>query len=81
MSDSTDSSDRVEELIADRLRVDAAAFDSATRFDGETIDAESLDMVELAEAIEADLDVHVPDEDLESLETVGQFVDYVAEHR
>lgn len=77
MSDTTDISGRVEDHVADRLRVDPDAFDADSRFDGEAIDAESLDMVELAEAIEADLGVHIPDEDLESLATVGELVEYV----
>lgn len=79
MSDSQNVADRVEGIVADRLRVDAAAFDGTTRFDGATLDAESLDMVEIAEAVEAELGVHVPDEDLEALETVGELTRYVRE--
>ena len=70
---------RVEEIVADRLRVDSDAFDDGTPFDGEALDADSLDLVEIAEAIEAEVDVHVPDEDLEDLETVGDLTAYVAE--
>ena len=70
---------RVEEIVADRLRVDSDAFDDGTPFDGEALDADSLDLVEIAEAVEAELDVHVPDEDLEDLETVGDLTAYVAE--
>jgi acyl carrier protein len=79
MSDTRDVSGRVERIVADRLRVDPDAFDDGTRFDGETLDAESLDMVEIAEAIEADVGVHVPDEALEDLETVGELETYVGE--
>ncbi|TMT85671.1 acyl carrier protein [Haloterrigena sp. H1] len=70
---------RVEEIVADRLRVDSDVFDDGTPFDGEALDADSLDLVEIAEAIEAEVDVHVPDEDLEDLETVGDLTAYVAE--
>jgi len=70
---------RVEGIVADRLRVDSDAFDDGTPFDGEALDADSLDLVEIAEAIEAEVDVHVPDEDLEDLETVGDLTAYVAE--
>ncbi len=75
----TEPAARVQEIIADRLRVDADSFAAETRFDGDTLDAESLDMVEIAEAVEADLGVHVPDDDLADLETVGQFTTYVSE--
>ncbi|MFA9414998.1 acyl carrier protein [Natrinema sp. HArc-T2] len=71
--------DRVEGIVADRLRVDADAFDDDTPFDGEALDADSLDLVEIAEAIDAEVGVHVPDDDLEDLETVGDLTTYVAE--
>ncbi|WP_396613767.1 acyl carrier protein (plasmid) [Haloferax sp. S1W] len=71
----------VEEIIADRLRVDQSEFDASTEFEGETLDAESLDLVEVAEAVEADLGVHVPDDDLATLDTVGEFTDYVLANR
>lgn len=79
MSDSQNVADRVEAIVADRLRVDADAFDETTRFDGERLDAESLEMVEIAEAVEADVGVRVPDADLEDLETVGELTAYVRE--
>ncbi|WP_323191384.1 phosphopantetheine-binding protein [Halostella sp. PRR32] len=79
MSDTLDVSSSVETIVTDRLRVDSDAFDDGTRFEGEALDAESLDMVEIAEAIEADIGVHIPDEDLEDLETVGDLVTYVDE--
>lgn len=71
---------RVAEIIADRLQVDQSDFDEDTEFDSETLDAESLDMVEIAEAVELDVGVHIPDDDLAELETVGQFTEYVREH-
>lgn len=79
MSNGQNVTDRVERIVADRLRVDADAFDETSRFDGATLDAESLDMVEIAEAVEADVGVHVPDDDLEALETVGELTTYVRE--
>ena len=79
MSDSQNVADRVEAIVADRLRVDEDAFDETTRFDGATLDAESLDMVEIAEAVEVDVGVHIPDEDLETIETVGELTAYVRE--
>lgn len=80
MADTQNIPDRVEGIIADRFRVDSDAFDDETPFDGEMFDADSLDLVEIAEAIEADVDVHIPDEEFEDLETVGNLTTYVAEH-
>lgn len=68
---------QVDVIISDRLRVDQSAFDDTTEFESETLDAESLDLVEVAEAIEADIGVHVPDDDLADLDTVGEFKNYV----
>jgi len=79
MSDTQDVGARVESIVADRLRVDQEALNDETRFDGEALDAESLDMVEIAEAVEADIGVHVPDEDLEEIKTVGDLRSYVVE--
>lgn len=79
MTATTEIGDRLEEIIADRLRVDRQSFDDATAFEEEPLEAESLDIVELAEAIEADLGVHIPDNDLEEIKTVGDLKDYVTE--
>ncbi|ADQ66644.1 acyl carrier protein [Halogeometricum borinquense DSM 11551] len=79
MADSQDTTDHIEGIVEERLRVDTGDFDAETPFDGETLDADSLDLVEIAEAIEADVGVHIPDEDLEELETVGDLTAYVTE--
>lgn len=71
MSSGAEIDEAVEEIVADRLRVDRSAFDDGTPLDGEVLDADSLDVVEAAEAIDATLDVYVPDEALADVETVG----------
>ena len=77
MSSEVDVDDTIEGIIVDRLRVDRSAFDDETRFAGETIDADSLDIVEAAEAIDANLGVHIPDAELETVETVGDLKSFV----
>ncbi|ADB62959.1 MULTISPECIES: acyl carrier protein [Haloterrigena] len=79
MVDTTDIDAQIETIIADRLRVDPDSFDDSTAFEGETLNVESLDIVELAEAIEAELGVYIPDEDLADLERVGDLKEYVRE--
>lgn len=72
--------DAVDEIVADVLRIDDSEFDDETVF-GEDVPAESLDYVEIAETIEFELGVEVPDEDLQDIETVGDVKAYVAEHQ
>ena len=43
----------------------------------EDLDADSLDLVELVMGLEERFDISVPEEDLESVTTVGQAVDLV----
>ena len=45
---------------------------------GEDLDADSLDLVELVMALEEQLDISVPEEELEGIETVGQALDLIA---
>lgn len=78
MSMSTKTESVVDEIVMDRLSLSKDAFDDGTRFK-EDLDAESLDIVEVAETIEATVGVHVPDDDLEDLSTVGDLKGYVAE--
>jgi acyl carrier protein len=44
---------------------------------GDDLDADSLDLVELVMGLEERFDISVPEEDLESVATVGQAVDLV----
>jgi acyl carrier protein len=81
MSSNREVDEAVDEIIADRLRIERDAFDDDTAFTDESIDADSLDIVETAEAIDANLGVYVPDEDLAEMDTVGDLKAYVAENR
>ncbi|MEZ3145512.1 phosphopantetheine-binding protein [Halobaculum sp. MBLA0143] len=78
---SDEASETVDEIVADALLVDESEFDDDTPFDDDGLAAESLDIVEMAELVEDELGVHVPDEDLEELTTVGAVKSYVAERR
>lgn len=75
---STSSESIVNEIVADRLSLNQDEFDDGTHFE-EDLDAESLDIVEIAEAIEATIGVHVPDDDLADMATVGDIKTYVTE--
>lgn len=76
---SSDSTlDRVDEIVADVLQIDVEEFDDDTDLQDD-VDAESLDYVEIAETIEFDVGVEIPDEDLEEIDTVGGLKRYVDE--
>ena len=46
----------------------------------EDLNADSLDIVELIMALEDELDMEIPDEDVENFKTVGDVVNYVKAH-
>lgn len=77
--ESTELDGALDDLVADRCGVSRDAFDDDTRFEGAALDADSLDLVELAEAVNAEFGVYIPDDDLEDLVTVGDLKAYVAD--
>lgn len=76
---STTYAETVDEIVADRLGASQEEIDDDTVFEAD-LDAESLDMVEVAEVIDRELGVYIPDEDLASLHTVGALKAYVGDH-
>lgn len=68
----------VVEIVAQRLQIDQEILNDETQFESD-LDAESLDLVEIAEAIEQHTGVHIPDDDLATIHTVGDLKTYVAE--
>lgn len=74
-------SETIDRIVEDALLVDRSEFDDDTTFDNDGLAAESLDIVEMAELVDDELGVHIPDEDLEDLTTVGEVKSYVGERR
>ena len=68
--------EKMKELIADQLSVDADSITEASSFK-EDLGADSLDLFELVMAFEEAYNVEIPSEDLEKLETVGDVMDYI----
>jgi acyl carrier protein len=71
----------VRDQLAEILEIDAATIAESSSFSD--LDADSLALIELVEALEEELSAEVEgfridDEDLESLKTVGDAVNYVA---
>jgi acyl carrier protein len=59
------------------LGVDESAVTESARFKDD-LDADSLDLVEFVMALEEQLDISVPEEVLEGVETIGQALDLIA---
>ena len=68
--------EKMKEMVADQLNVDAAEITAETSFK-EDLGADSLDLFELVMALEEEYNVEIPSEDLEKLTTVGAVMDYL----
>lgn len=71
--------DKIREIIADKLSVDVEEITLDSSFIDD-LNADSLDIVELIMALEDELDMEIPDEDVENFKTVGDVVNYVKQH-
>ena len=67
----------LREVAVEVLSVEPDSVVEEARFK-EDLDADSLDLVELVMALEEQLDISVPEEDLEGVETIGQALDLIA---
>ena len=70
--------DTVKEILIKQLD----ASEEAITLDTSIIDdlqADSLDVVDLIMALEEEFDLEVPDEDIETIKTVGDLVNYIEE--
>ncbi|MCL1793702.1 MAG: acyl carrier protein [Oscillospiraceae bacterium] len=72
--------EKIVEIISAQLKADPENILPATSVT-EDLGADSLDVVELLMAIDEEFGVNVPDEDIPSLKTVQDIVDYVEAHR
>ena len=68
--------EKIIELIEDQLGLEGVEITEATRFK-EDLAADSLDLFELAMAIEESFDVEIPSEELEKVTTVGSVIEYL----
>lgn len=70
--------EKVKDIIVEQLQVTPEQVTPAASFT-EDLGADSLDTVELVMAFEEEFGVSVPDEDSESLKTVGDVIKYIEE--
>ncbi|MDK1009614.1 MAG: acyl carrier protein [Actinomycetota bacterium] len=67
---------KLKELLVDELGLDGDKIKSDARFE-EDLEVDSLGVVELLMALEDNFGVQIPDEEAESIGTVGEAVDLV----
>jgi acyl carrier protein len=70
---------KIRGLVAEQLGVDIESLTPEAHI-LEDLGADSLDVVELVMAIEEQFDIEIPDEDAESMRTLGDVEKYVIEH-
>ena len=71
--------EKIQQIIAEKLSIDASEVTPDASFIDD-LNADSLDIVELIMALEDELDMEIPDEDVEGFKTVGDVVEYVKNH-
>jgi acyl carrier protein len=80
MSATTVSEDRVFETIADALAELGTERDQITREASfESLDVDSLDLVEVGQVIQDEFDVELKGDDMKNVGTAGEVVDLVVE--
>lgn len=72
--------DKVRKIIADTLSKTEAEIKLESSLT-EDLGADSLEIVELAMAMEEEFSIEIPDEDIEKISTVKDIIDYINEHR
>jgi acyl carrier protein len=75
----SEQAEKVKNIIVEQLGVPAEDVKEAASFI-EDLGADSLDIVELVMALEEEYDIEISDEDAEKIQTVGDAVNYIAEH-
>ena len=68
----------IQGRLAELIECDVESIKLETRLE-EDLEADSLDLVELAMSLEEELSLEIPDEELEGIRTVKDAVDFVAE--
>ncbi len=67
---------KVKEIIVDKLALDASEVKRESSFAND-LGADSLDIVELIMEFEKEFGVSIPDDQSETIQTVGDAIDYI----
>ncbi|BCN28718.1 acyl carrier protein [Anaeromicropila herbilytica] len=70
------SLEKLKKIVAEQLNVEESEIKEESNFK-EDLGADSLDLFELAMAMEEEFEIEIPSEDLESIKTVADAVSYI----
>ena len=70
--------EKMKQILAEQLDADIEKITMETNI-ADDLGADSLDVVEMLMAIEDEFDIEIPDDKVETLNTVGQVVEYIQE--
>lgn len=68
--------EKLKKIIVEQLNVEESEISEVSNFK-EDLGADSLDLFELAMAMEEEFEIEIPSEDLESIKTVADAVSYI----
>ena len=68
--------DRIIEIIQDQLNIDGVEITEESSFKND-LGADSLDLFELIMAFEEEYGIEIPTDELESIETVGDVMEFI----
>ena len=80
MSTEESVEEKVKEIIVKQMGANKDQVTPETSFIND-LGADSLDTVELVMELEDAFDVNIPDEDAEKMQTVGDAINYIKEHK
>ena len=75
----SETANRVAAIIVDKLGLAAEQVTPEASFTAD-LGADSLDTVELIMEFEKEFDIEIPDEDAQSIKTVGDAINYIESH-
>ena len=76
----SETANRVAAIIVDKLGLAAEQVTPEASFTAD-LGADSLDTVELIMEFEKEFDIEIPDEDAQSIITVGDAINYIESHQ
>lgn len=68
--------EKVLEIIADQFGIDVDELNEEISFK-EDLEADSIQLMELVMTLEEEFDTEIDEEDIESIETVGDVIEYI----